>query len=92
MKMLVSAAIIAATMITAADAAEMPVNAAIDYGDAAGSASGLLTKTAWVGRYGQICRHGPVWIASCHASDQAGPYIPGHWNPMRTRWIPGHYS
>ncbi|MEH3144112.1 MAG: hypothetical protein PGN34_01885 [Methylobacterium frigidaeris] len=48
--------------------------------------------TAWIGRYGQVCEHGPVWIPACHATNTPGVYIPGHWNPMRTRWIPGRYA
>ncbi|MHC2086711.1 hypothetical protein [Methylobacterium sp. CM6244] len=91
MKVFIGAAIIAATMISAADAAEMPLSATVNSVDEAASVGDLVTRTAWVGRYGQICRHGPVWIASCHATNQPGPYIPGHWNPMRTRWIPGYY-
>ncbi|WP_027171357.1 hypothetical protein [Methylobacterium sp. 10] len=91
MKMLMSAAIIVSAMITAADAAEMPVTNTINSVNDTSSVSDLITKVAWVGRYGQLCSHGPVWMASCHGSDRPGPYIQGHWNPMRTRWIPGHY-
>ncbi|RVU14023.1 hypothetical protein [Methylobacterium oryzihabitans] len=47
---------------------------------------------AWIGRYGQVCVPGPVWLPACHATDTPGVYIPGHWNPMHTQWIPGHYS
>lgn len=50
-----------------------------------------LTDVAWVGRYGQLCFHGPVWIPACHATDMPVGYIQGHWNPTGTRFIPGRY-
>lgn len=50
-----------------------------------------LTTVAWVGRYGQICRHGPVWIPACHATNRPVGYMRGHWNATGTRFIPGRY-
>lgn len=51
-----------------------------------------VTNAYWIGRYGQRCYHGPVWFRACHGTNHPGTWIPGHWNPMRTRYIPGHYA
>ena len=88
MKTVLAALALSAALTGVARASEAPT---LDVGVYSGEHVDLL-DAAWIGRYGQVCVHGPIWLRACHATNRPGAWIPGHWNPMRTRFVPGHYA